>query len=175
LNGRAGSVAAYSLIAIGLFWLLYGTFATIQRSDCNCTTTGPLVPIVAALAPLPGTTVTSADYSWNLLGVLLVSLGLLSYACTRERRRLPRFSKISKVAIVGAAVVLFFGLFVLTEGLQDRYLFCHLPGLPPIPPVDCSDVLSFPGVALGAVTTALGSAAFTALTLSAVVIVRPRR
>jgi hypothetical protein len=172
LNERAGSIASYSLIIIGLFWILFGTSATICQNNCTSSRTGGLVPIFEALIPFPGTWVIRADFAWNLVGVLLMSLGLLSYKYTRER--IVPHPGIRKVAIVGAAIILFSGIFMLNTALESQYIYCYLPGAVHYPRFDCANIFNFPGVLFGAVTMILGSISFTAGTLTSISIALPR-
>jgi len=110
--------------------------------------------------------VIQADFVWNLVGVLVMLLGLLSYKYTRERI-LP-YSRIRRVAIVATAVILFSGMFVLNRSLESQYIYCYLAGGVHYPRFDCANILDFPGVLFGVVTTILGSIGFAALTLSTI-------
>lgn len=172
LNERAGSIASYSLIVIGLFWTLFGTSATICQNNCSTTHTGGLAPIFEALIPFPSTTVIQADFAWNLFGVLMMSLGLLSYRYTKER--ILSHSGIRKVAIAGAAIILFSGMFLLYTALQFQYIYCYLPGAVHYPRFDCANIFDFPGVLFGAFITTFGSICFTAGTLTSISIAIPR-
>jgi hypothetical protein len=160
---RKRNIASYSLMVVGLFWALFGTSATISQGSSGSDSS--LRFILQVLAAPPGAVVTRVDFIWNLIGVFLILLGMLSYKYTREKT-MRRYQTFRRVAVAGTSILLFFGLLVLNTALFFRYEYCYTTGFPGIPGMDCRDVFSFPNIILGIVTTLVGTVSFTVATLS---------
>lgn len=113
-----------------------------------------------------------ADFTWNLVGVFLILLGLLSYRYTREK--VAPYLTVRRVTVVGISILLFFGLFMLNAGLFDHYTYCYTQS-PAILGRDCGNIFTFPFTLFGIVSALIGSISFATVTLSTITVVRSRR
>ncbi|MDV3292645.1 MAG: hypothetical protein LYZ70_00055 [Nitrososphaerales archaeon] len=163
------NIASYSLLIIGLFWAIFGTSALITKE--NNGSDSSLRPIFLVLFPPPGDVVIRADFTWNLIGVFLILLGLLSYKFTREK--IGRYLAVRRVAVVGTSILFLYGSFTLNHGLFFHYEYCYTAGYPGIPGLDCQNsIFSFPQVAFGVVSMLIGSISFAVAMLSNIKVVR---
>jgi hypothetical protein len=165
-HGERRSIASYSLILIGMFWALFGTSATISHGSSG--SDSPIVLIFQVLIPQAGSTVVRADFTWNLVGILLVFLGFLSYRYTREK--IGPHTAIKRAAVIGTSMLFFAGLLWLDQSLYFHNEYCYTTW-PAIIGVECGNILTFlalPYFTLGIIGAPIGSIGFAFATLSTI-------
>ena len=139
-----------------------------QKSSGN-SIEGGLVLVFQVLFPPSGTLVYHTDFTWNIVGALLLSSGLLSYKYTREKA--VQFPRIRTVALVATSLLFFYGLFALRSGLFFHYAYCYLPGATFLG-FDCGNIFTFSPVVTGILYALIGSISFVGVTVSNLSIAR---
>ncbi len=170
VSEKTRSIASYSLLIIGSYWVLFGTSALVSRGSSASYSSAR--PLFAVTIPLPGTVVGQADFTWNLVGAFLIILGILSYKYTREKN--ARYLTARRVAVIGTSILLFYGLAALNYSRYSYYLYCYTQS-PAIPGVDCGDISTFPGIEQGYTAMVIGSVSFLLATLSNIAVAGLRR
>jgi hypothetical protein len=165
------SISSYSLIIIGLFLLLFGALAGMYQKSSGNSTEGGLVLLFEVLFPPPGTVLYHTDFTWNIIGALLLSSGLLFYKYTREKA--VQHPRIRTAAVVVTSILFFYGLFALRGGLFFHYEYCYLPGAAFLG-FDCGNIFTFSPVMIGILYTLIGSISFAGVTVSNLSIARLR-